>query len=59
MPLSKGKSKSAFKGNVEELMHTYEGKGKIGNITPKDKKHAQRIALAISYKEQRGKKKKK
>lgn len=57
MPLSKGKSKSAFKGNVEELMHTYESGGKIGNTTPKDKKHAQRIALAIAYREKRGKKK--
>lgn len=57
MPLSKGKSKSVFKGNVEELMHTYKSSGKIGNTTPKSAEHARKIAVAVAYREKRGKKK--
>lgn len=49
MPLHKGTSRKAHSENVEELMHSYESKGKIGNITPISKSHAQRIANRIAY----------
>lgn len=37
MPLKSGKSKSAFKSNVKELVGTYKEKGKIGASKPKSK----------------------
>ena len=55
MPLKKGKSRSAFEGNIRELIRTYKKKGKIGNVTPKSMAHARKIALAIAYDKRRGK----
>jgi hypothetical protein len=49
MPLSKSKSKSAFKSNVKELVDTYKEKGKIGTSKPKSKKSAVAQSLAIAY----------
>ena len=56
MPLSKGSGKKTIGKNIKELIHTYKEKGKIGNTTPKDMKHARKIASAIAY-EKAGKKK--
>jgi len=49
MPLHKGTSKRVHSENVEELMGSYGRKGKIGNIKPKSKAHAEKIANAIAY----------
>ncbi len=49
MPLIKGKSKAVRQKNIEELINTYETKGKIGNSKPKSKKKAIKQAVAISY----------
>lgn len=59
MPLKKGKSNKVVSSNIKELVDEYtKGDGKIGNIKPKSKKHAQQIAIAISMKKSgRGKKK--
>jgi hypothetical protein len=35
------------------LIHTYEEKGKIGNVKPRSKKHAQKIAVAIALQKAR------
>lgn len=53
MPLKKGKSKKVFKENVEELVRSYEKKGKIGTSKPKSKAKAIKQAVAISYAEKR------
>ena len=53
MPLKRGKK--VFKKNVEEMLHSYKESGKIGNTTPRDMKHAQRIATAAAYKKSREK----
>lgn len=44
MPLGKSKMK-----NIAELLRTFKSTGKIGNTTPKNLAHAQRIASAIAY----------
>jgi hypothetical protein len=52
MPLKKGKSSKVVNSNIKELVDEYtKGDGKIGNIKPKNKKHAQKIAVAIALKE--------
>lgn len=48
MPLKPGKSNDVVSENIEELMHSYEKDGKIGNTTPRDEKHALKIAKAIA-----------
>jgi hypothetical protein len=53
MPLKKGKSKKVVSKNIRELMHTYEEKGKIGNVKPRSKAHAQKIAVAIALQQAR------
>jgi len=53
MPLKRGKSKKVVSENIRELIHTYEGKGKIGNVKPKNKAHAQKIAVAIALQKAR------
>jgi len=53
MPLKKGKSRKVFLENLRELIASWKAKGKIGNIRPKNKKHALKIALAIAFKQQR------
>ncbi len=35
-------------GNIQELMHSFMGKGKIGTSTPPNAKAAQRQAIAIA-----------
>lgn len=50
MPLRKGRSVETMRGNVAEIMRSYKGKGTIGNIKPKSKKHAAKIAVAIAAK---------
>jgi hypothetical protein len=49
MPLKKGKSSQTISNNIRELAEAYRQKGKIGNIKPKSKKHAVKIASAIAY----------
>lgn len=49
MPLSPGKN--SLSPNIAELMATYKTKGKIGNIKPKNKAHALKIAIAIAEKQ--------
>lgn len=53
MPLKAGSSDKTRSENIGELMHAYKSKGKIGNITPKSKAKAAKIAAAIAYKKQR------
>lgn len=48
MPLKKGRSKKVISENIGELIASWKQKGKIGNIKPKSKKHAQKIAVAIA-----------
>lgn len=48
MPLKSGKSKKVVSGNIKELVHTYESKGKIGASKPASKKKAVKQAVAIS-----------
>lgn len=47
MPLLKGKKN--FGRNVEELIKAFKKKGKIGNVKPRDLKHARKVALAIAF----------
>jgi hypothetical protein len=56
-PLKEGSGSKIRGENVGELMSTYENKGKIGSATPKNKKHALEIALAIAYDKARESKK--
>lgn len=53
MPLHKGTSKKTRNENVGKIMREYEKSGKIGRITPRSKEHAQEIAAAIAYRQQR------
>jgi hypothetical protein len=51
MPLESGKS--AIGRNIAELMRKYKKKRKIGNIRPKNKKQAAKVAAAIAYRHAR------
>lgn len=51
MPLMPGKSKVTLADNIEELMRSYKSKGSIGTSIPKNKKAAQKQAIAIAYKQ--------
>jgi len=53
-PLASGQGKKVFSSNVGELLGSYKEKGTIGNTTPKSKKKARQIALAIAYNKQKG-----
>ena len=49
MPLKSGKSKKTISKNIQEMIRAYKKTGKIGNIKPKDLKHALKIASAAAY----------
>jgi len=49
MPLLPGREKGTISRNVEELMHSYEEDGRIGNVRPRNGAHARRVAAAIAY----------
>lgn len=48
MPLKSGKSNKVVSSNVAELVRGYEKQGSIGTSHPKDKKAAQKQAVAIA-----------
>jgi hypothetical protein len=50
MPLKSGSSRKTVSGNIQELVDTYQSKGRIGTSTPKSKKAAVEQAVAISLK---------
>ena len=50
MPLKPGSSRKTVSGNIQELVDTYQSKGRIGTSTPKSKKAAVKQAVAISLK---------
>ena len=50
MPLKSGSSRKTVSGNIQELVDTYQSKGRIGTSTPKSKKAAVKQAVAISLK---------
>ena len=50
MPTIKGdKSKKAHSANVREMMDAYAKTGKIGNVRPRNRRHAMQIANAAAY----------
>ena len=49
MPLQTGKSDAAMSSNISLMIREYRRSGKIGDTTPDDAKHAQKIAAAIAY----------
>lgn len=52
MPISSNMTHSEI---VEELMHTYNETGKIGNYKPKTKKEALEVANSIAFRIKEGK----
>jgi len=50
MPLKSGKSQATVSANIAEMMRSWEKTGKIGNVQPKNKKNALKIAQAAAYK---------
>ena len=49
MPLKKGSSKKTISSNIRECIESYKKSGKIGNIKPKNLKHAVKICSGMSY----------
>lgn len=49
MPLKKGKSKKTISQNIAEMMDSYAKTGKIGNIKPRNRRHAMQIANAAAH----------
>lgn len=48
MPLVKGKSDKVISENIAELMSKWETTGTIGNSSPKNRKEAKAMAVAIA-----------
>ena len=49
MPLKSGSSKSTISSNIRECIMSYKKSGKIGNIKPRNLKHAMSICQAAAY----------
>ena len=49
MPLKKGYSKSTISSNIAECIRGYKKTGGVGNTTPKNLAHAQKICTAAAY----------
>jgi hypothetical protein len=49
MPLRKGSSKATISSNIKECIKSYKEKGTIGNIKPRNLKHAMSICQAAAY----------
>ena len=49
MPLKSGSSQATISKNIEELMHSFHGSGKIGTSMPMSNKAASAQAAAIAY----------
>ena len=49
MPLKSGSSKATISSNIRECITSYKDKGKIGNIKPRNLKHAMSICSAAAY----------
>ena len=50
MPLKKGSSKSTMSSNIRECILSYKKSGKIGNIKPRNLKHAMEVCNGMAYK---------
>lgn len=48
MPLKPGKSQKTISSNIKEMMDSYAKTGKIGNIKPRNRRHAMQIAEAAA-----------
>ena len=57
MPLAKGSSKKTISSNIRECIMSYKNKGTIGDIRPRNLKHAMEICSGMSYKSARKSKK--
>ena len=53
MPLKHGSSQKTISSNIRECILSYKSKGTIGNIKPKNLKHAMSICSGMSYKSAR------
>jgi hypothetical protein len=53
MPLQAGGSSKVVSSNIKELMQAFASKGSIGTSHPKNKKAAQRQAVAIALSQKR------
>ena len=49
MPLAKGSSKKTISSNIRECIMSYKNKGTIGDIRPRNLKHAMEICSAAAY----------
>jgi hypothetical protein len=49
MPLKKGSSQETISSNIRECIMSYKKSGKIGNIKPRNLKHAMSICSAAAY----------
>ena len=53
MPLKHGRSKKTISSNIRECILSYKSKGTIGDIKPRNLKHAVKICSGMSYKSAR------